>query len=321
MARRLSILHLLLAVGTLLFFAPTRATAQDIPEQDLVLAKQHYELGKTYYEQGAYDKALEAFEQSYAYSKKPALLYNIAKCYETLGQLEQAIANYRRFLTERGSSDPTIKARIHNLENRLKEQERGEAGSAAAVVPPTTAESPGVPASQPAPAAPITTPHNDTSVPPAATPGPSTEPNPQPSRWMKWTGWSLIGVGAVSLATSFVFGARAKAKSDLVEEAYLCPNDPDPSDNCLATQQSTGAYTWTQINQDIASKGKAFEAAQIATLVAGAVIGAAGVVLVAFAPSHERAQARALHARRTPAATIAPMLSPEGVGIAGNVAF
>jgi tetratricopeptide (TPR) repeat protein len=178
------------------------AHAQGGPsEADLKLAKQHHQLGTTYYDQGAYDKALQAFKESYELSRKPELLYNIAKCHESLGHLEEAIAHYRRYLSETGKEDATIGARIRNLEARLEKQK--------APPPPATQ-----PATQPAA---VTSPEK----PKPAEPAPPPE---QGTSWKTIAGWSLVGLGVAALGAGIAMGAVSGAKATEVEDAYRAGN-------------------------------------------------------------------------------------------------
>ncbi|MFH1131047.1 MAG: tetratricopeptide repeat protein [Pseudomonadota bacterium] len=160
---------------------------------NLELAKQHFLLGRTYFEQGAYSKALEAFKEAYRLSKKSDLLYNVAKCYENLGNLKAAIAEYGNYLIASANPDPNVNARIENLKTRLKAQE---------VAKPAVETSPAIKPEQED--APLNLPEepSDSAV------------------WMKWTGWCLAGLGVASIGASVLFGVLANHKANRVEEAY-----------------------------------------------------------------------------------------------------
>ncbi|MCK5798137.1 MAG: hypothetical protein KAI47_13170, partial [Deltaproteobacteria bacterium] len=98
----------------------TTASAQTAA--DLQVAKQEFLLGKTYYNQAAYDQALKHFRESYRLSKRSDLLYNIARSYEALAQLKKAIEHYELYLKKTGKADSTTNARIRNLKARLAAQ-------------------------------------------------------------------------------------------------------------------------------------------------------------------------------------------------------
>jgi tetratricopeptide (TPR) repeat protein len=165
------------------------APATQPSDADLKLAKQHNQLGTTYFGQGAYDKALKDFKVSHRLSKKPELLYNIAKCHELLGQLEQAMVAYQRYLDETGKQDATVQARIQNLKVRIEQ--------APASAPVTSADPVG---QDKAPAEPP-------SSPPA-------------SSWKTIAGWSLVGLGLAAVGAGIAMGVVSGSKSSEVEEAY-----------------------------------------------------------------------------------------------------
>ncbi|MBK6848792.1 MAG: tetratricopeptide repeat protein [Proteobacteria bacterium] len=308
--------------------APLRAEAPSA--SDMALAEQLFRLGRTYYDQGDYDKALDAFEQSYVLSQKPPLLHNIAKCQESLGRLEAAITSYERFLKTVGQRDATIEARIRNLKTRVAAQ---RASAAALATPPVAV--PPAPVAQPKPSpAPVAA---ATPAPPAsaavgvapsappltAPPTPQARANravsaptaafamaqagPRRSRLHTWLGWSLIGGGGAVLVTSFVLGARAKAKADLTEKAYRCGADPASSQDCPSTP-----YSWTQIESTVDDQGRALERAQVATLLVGLLAAGSGAAILVFAPRGAPTERRV---------QLTPALGPGSVAISGSLAF
>lgn len=227
----LSLIYLLAFVRHAEAQAPAKPSAADVE-----LAKRHYELGKAYYNQAAYDKALGAFQESHKLSQRPELLYNIGKCHEALGNLKQAITYYRRFLDAKGP-DPNIEARIRNLETRL-EASRPE------------------PRPTPAP------------VEPAPTPEPA--PSGRRTAWMPIAGWSLIGLGVVSIGTSIALGATASARAGEVEEAF-----------------QEGTHDWADIKSK-ESAGEGLNVGMIVTLTVGIAAAAGGAALLLLAPKPER---------------------------------
>jgi tetratricopeptide (TPR) repeat protein len=71
-----------------------QASAQD----DLGAAKAHYNKASRLYDVGEYRQALEEFKAAHLAKPDPAFLFNIAQCHRQLGDLEQAIVMYKRFL-------------------------------------------------------------------------------------------------------------------------------------------------------------------------------------------------------------------------------
>ena len=134
--------HVVLVLSLLAF--ATLARAQ---QPDDVRARTHFEAGRSYFEEGAYDRARDEFERAYALSQRAALLLNLATTNERLGAYDRAVANIREYL-QRAPDDPnrtTLERRIENLE-RL-ERERGTPAPPVVVTPPTGSQT----GSQPAP--------------------------------------------------------------------------------------------------------------------------------------------------------------------------
>jgi tetratricopeptide (TPR) repeat protein len=154
-------------------------------QNDDALAKQYYKLGEELYNRADYEGALKQFSQSYQLSKRPALLYNMARCHESLGQHEKAIEIYGEYLKSNPENPAMIQARIDNLK-RLIEKKRKE------------------------------------SAPP---PGPTPTPDPTPvvptdsPRPLRWPGWITLGAGGALLVTGLALGLRAKIKEGEVEDA------------------------------------------------------------------------------------------------------
>ncbi len=75
-----------------------REARAEAPGRDSARAVQLNEAGSELYVAGNYVGALQAFERAYALSSEPNLLFNIAGCYQRLGQSTRAIEYYRWFL-------------------------------------------------------------------------------------------------------------------------------------------------------------------------------------------------------------------------------
>ncbi len=75
-----------------------------VARADLEAAKQLYAKGAQLYQVGRFHDAAAMFERSYAASKRPALLYNIAQAYRQAGDCKTAILFFRRFIAEDGAS-------------------------------------------------------------------------------------------------------------------------------------------------------------------------------------------------------------------------
>jgi tetratricopeptide (TPR) repeat protein len=267
-------------VATLVFFA-SPALAQG---KDDDLAKQYYKLGEKLYNRSDYEGALKQFEKAYQHSQRPAFVYNMARCFEFMGKLEQAIEHYERFLESKPKIAEVIKSRIANLRKKLQESKPGE------TKPPTeTKPTPRPPAGETKP-----------SPTPERTPEPTPEPEPTPppsrgARWMGITGWVLVGVGAASLIASIALGAKAASLSNDLEEASVA-DPPKPYAD------------W----RDKEDQGETLEKMQFVTLGVGAAAVVGGAVLVFLDMRAERQQR---------SAWIAPTLTRGGALVSGSWRF
>jgi tetratricopeptide (TPR) repeat protein len=169
---------------------PARALTEDEER-----AKAHFLAGQSYYEQASYTDALKEFNEAYRISKKPALLYNLARCHEALEQYGEAVTLLERYLQDDpdASDRETIETRIAHLKQRQRavEQER-----------PRPLETPAPPGVAPAPPAPAA----------AAA----------PPRKRKWT-WIVGGVGVAALAGALGTGIASQLEYNSL--ASSCTNN------------------------------------------------------------------------------------------------
>jgi tetratricopeptide (TPR) repeat protein len=110
------------ATGLLVLSAALPATARQSDEE---LAKRFFKLGSELYTRSAYAEALKNFQKSYEYSKKPALIYNMGRCYESIGKPAEAIEHYRRFLATKPKDEALIRAKIEHLQVQLGRESGG----------------------------------------------------------------------------------------------------------------------------------------------------------------------------------------------------
>jgi hypothetical protein len=84
-------------IATLLLAATaSTATAGDTPDEEI--ARAHFQTGLSYYDSSRYAPAAREFMEAFRLSKKPALLFNIARAYEKLDDAGRATQYYRRYL-------------------------------------------------------------------------------------------------------------------------------------------------------------------------------------------------------------------------------
>lgn len=105
------------------------AVAQVRPEEMAIeqrdaRAREIYENGTILYEEGLYEDAIVAFQESYRISGLHKLLLNVVNCYERLSRYEEAIAvlnRYRAFATP-GERDQ-LRSRIASNYRRIASTE------------------------------------------------------------------------------------------------------------------------------------------------------------------------------------------------------
>jgi hypothetical protein len=85
-----------LLVALSLLAVATPAPAEDATAVDR--AKRHYQQGSEAFSVGRFEEAIKELEEAYRLSGESVLLYNIAKAYEKLGGLEEAMRHYRDYL-------------------------------------------------------------------------------------------------------------------------------------------------------------------------------------------------------------------------------
>jgi tetratricopeptide (TPR) repeat protein len=126
-------------------------------------SREHFQRGQKLFDAADYTGALGEFQQSYALTKYPAILYKIALCQDQLGHTAEAIDAYKQYL----AADPKT-SRRKGIEARLDKLQ-------ASATPTPTPTPPVAPEPAPTPAAP---PPATTTPPPVAT---TTAPAPQPA--------------------------------------------------------------------------------------------------------------------------------------------
>jgi len=98
------------------------------------------EEGFALYKQRDYRRAAEKFLQTYALEPDPNLLFNIARCYDALGDASAAIEKYEAFLAK-PDADPQGKKRAEKALQALRQGKPSSALSAS-TLPPSLASSP-----------------------------------------------------------------------------------------------------------------------------------------------------------------------------------
>jgi len=169
-------------------------------------AELHSKRGVTFYQQGKLADAVREMLEAYKAVPDPALLFNIARIYEKLGETQIAIGYYQKFVTSEGAEPARVQKAIEYMQ-ALREKGKAAAVPAPAAPPPVTPPPP--PVMKPAPA--------EVSSTPAMV---GVAKGVHPSASAPWLGPVIVGtLGVGALSGGLVFAARSKqAEKDI--ESY-----------------------------------------------------------------------------------------------------
>jgi hypothetical protein len=148
--------------GALVHTATAQEAPPTAPSADDTDARRAFEAGRDAYGHGAFREALAHFEHAYELSKRPALLFNIARAADADGQALRARTAYEAYLAAFPAAENTdfVLARIAKMREIEALTPPKEAPAAAAVEPATppvtqvpAAAAPALPTSGETPAA------------------------------------------------------------------------------------------------------------------------------------------------------------------------
>ncbi len=112
-------------VGMLAFspvVLPQNAWAQSPDEKKQV--EELSQKGVKAYKDGKFEKAIEYFEQAHAIQAVPNLLYNIARCYEKIGDDDKALEYYDKFIVD--AVDRKAKQKALDKASAIREKQAKE---------------------------------------------------------------------------------------------------------------------------------------------------------------------------------------------------
>jgi tetratricopeptide (TPR) repeat protein len=151
-------LHRLLLAIAIAAIAARVAWADD---QGLREAKLHFERGEKLYALTRFSEAIDEYQKAFDAKPLPDFLYNIGQCYRNLGQYDQAIFSFKKYL--RLEPEAEDKDKVEKLIDELEDRKaRGEGQKLVQQPPPL----------QPRP----------------------DEPTPIYKKWWFWTGIAVVGV-------------------------------------------------------------------------------------------------------------------------------
>lgn len=202
---------------------PVPPSAASPDEERLDESKELYANGNLLYDEGNYEMAALAFEEAYASTPLPALLFNISSAWERAGDLHKAIEYLNRYRVYAPADErPTLERRLTSLETRLAESEVAPAPAPAPVV--EVAPEPVLPSAD------------------------ATDRRPR-----RGLALAALGVGGASLVTGTVFALRAdSARQSLdstcqsVDGKLLCSSaaEADLQTNRVSSSVADGAFVF-----------------------------------------------------------------------------
>jgi tetratricopeptide (TPR) repeat protein len=98
MTRACKALVLALALAVPVAVLPPVPTAQADDDPDLTEARKHFKRGEKLFALGRFAEALDAYEAAFEAKALPDFLFNVAQCHRNLGNYDQAIFSYRKYL-------------------------------------------------------------------------------------------------------------------------------------------------------------------------------------------------------------------------------
>lgn len=120
----LSTLCMSFTLGPAVLRAQPVSTASAPTKEELAQAKLHFQAGVKAFQAGIYPVAATEFKEAYRLSKRPDLLFNLARVAETMGQPSQAVDYLEGYLRER--PDAQDRGQVEKDIERLRGQIQSE---------------------------------------------------------------------------------------------------------------------------------------------------------------------------------------------------
>ncbi len=236
----------MLAVASPAFAQPSDPRAPSADDEAVMAAQLHYRLGRQAYDAGRFEEAAREFEQSYAISNQPRVLYNIYVARRDADQMPGAIEALRQYLelVPDAPDRVELRARLATLEQLYGSQ-----------LPPPEED----------PDAPIEVeedPQEPVDVEPTEPATPTASP-PPPRASFPVLPVVVISTGGAMVLTSFITGAIALGKEADLEE--LCPGDRCPAGS-----------EW----MDLADSGETLAAVTDVLLIGGIAVAGTGIAML-----------------------------------------
>jgi tetratricopeptide (TPR) repeat protein len=156
-------------------------------------AMEHFREGRKLYQISDYRAALQEFKRAFLFKEDPVFLFNIAQCHRQLGEREEALTFYRRYVA--AAPEAQNRAQVEKIIHELQGARSPAAPEPAPPAPPPVPVA--LQARPPEPSAPL-----------ISTAPPPPEPEPVYKRWWFWT---LVGAAAAGAAGAVLLSRRQPA--------------------------------------------------------------------------------------------------------------
>ena len=293
MTRRPWVLALVFSM-TWLVFGTKEVRAQLTPQQKQEIHV-HYQQATRAYDLGKYQEAVDEYQKVYEIDGDPVMLYNIAQAYRLNDQPQESIHFYRRYLqrSPEARNKEDVERKITAMEKLI--EERRKAAALVAPPPPKTEAKPVAVPEPPQPPPPV--------VPAVVVAPPAPPPPPPPSTARRVLGWSMVGVGAASIAVAIVEGIKAKNRGDELTQMQGQPKVTPPAD----------LPVWDSNRNNIQSEGKTANIVAIVCGIAGTAVAVGGAIVLITNGSSSPANDNGAPAT-TNTVSFAPWVGPGLVG-------
>jgi tetratricopeptide (TPR) repeat protein len=132
-----ALVALILGLGLFVATGTGVASAEDAATRT---AKRHFAKGEKLFALGRFDEALAQYEQAFEAKPLPGFLFNIAQCHRNMGDVDQAIFSYRKYL--RLQPDADNREAVERLIEEL-EEEKARRGNQVILRDPPPVRKPG----------------------------------------------------------------------------------------------------------------------------------------------------------------------------------
>ncbi|HXU70097.1 MAG TPA: tetratricopeptide repeat protein [Polyangia bacterium] len=137
-----------LVAAILIALAPNLARAESSDEAEITaMAKEHYKLGLDAYKTGKYPEAIKELKKAYLLKRLPALLLNIGATYRKMGDVDNAVYYYKKYLAE--APDARDRGEVEKTLAELDKEKPGAGANATGVAASEPSEAAGSSAAPP----------------------------------------------------------------------------------------------------------------------------------------------------------------------------